>query len=98
MKDPQDLLYDSEASLRLVDRAVAEMTAPGMVADKELRWFITEMQQMQNRMRGVSSQAERASSEIFAGIGRALALLERLESREQSPRIPSLGNKPCDIS
>jgi len=40
MRPPQELLYDSEASLRLVDHAIEELSASGAELDREARGFL----------------------------------------------------------
>ena len=39
MRPPQELLYDSEASLRLVDHAIEELSASGAELDREATAF-----------------------------------------------------------
>jgi chemotaxis regulatin CheY-phosphate phosphatase CheZ len=40
MKAPEELLYDSEASLRLVDHAIEELSTSGAELDREARGFL----------------------------------------------------------
>jgi len=123
MRPPQELLYDSEASLRLVDNAIEElsvnepeneaqpapqaMTQPGIavLSDTLLRAYsetaslierfrgagmldtagIDKLQQMRGRLHEVSSVTETATSGILDGLGRAIALVEQLDSKSALP-------------
>src|SRR5579884_1060923 len=40
MRPPEELLYDSEASLRLVDHAIEELSSSGADMDDETRGFL----------------------------------------------------------
>jgi len=123
MRPPQELLYDSEASLRLVDHAIEELSASGAEVDSAtqgvlrhvmaqpggiaalsenlLRAYaetasliarfrenpgvldtsgIERLQQMRGRLHEVSSATETATTDILDGLGRAVVLVEQLDS------------------
>ena len=128
MRQPQELLYDSEASLRLVDHAIEELSASGAELDPEaqevlhgvmaqpggievlsetlLRAYaetaalvsrfrdssgmldtsgVDKLQQMRGRLHEVSSATETATTDILNGLGRAVALVEKLDTATQLP-------------
>jgi hypothetical protein len=127
MRPPQELLYDSEASLRLVDNAIEElsetpaeldgeaqgvsqhvMAQPGIAILSEtlLRAYsetasllsrfrdsagvldtagLDKLQQMRGRLHEVSSATETATSDILDGLGRAVAVVEQLDSSTTLP-------------
>jgi hypothetical protein len=119
MRPPQELLYDSEASLRLVDSAIEELSAsdagvqheaqPGGIAllsDTLLRVYaetaslierfregagmldtsgIEKLQQMRGRLQEVSSVTQTATTDILDGLGRAVSLVEQLDSASTLP-------------
>ena len=123
MRPPQELLYDSEASLRLVDHAIEELSVtnseldadaqealrqalsqPGGIAvlsDALLRTYaetasliarfregagmldtsgLEKLQQMRGRLHEVSSVTETATTDILNGLGRALGLVDQLDT------------------
>jgi hypothetical protein len=123
MRPPQELLYDSEASLRLVDHAIEELSASGaeldggaqevlqhvmaqpggiaVLSETLLRAYaetaalvarfresaggpdgagIDKLQQMRGRLHEVSSATETATADILDGLGRAVALVEKLDA------------------
>jgi len=122
MKPADELLYDSEASLRLVDRAITELSESGTELDEESRAFLQHvmsqpggfselsksllrayaetlgivarmqdrpsseptdlerLRQVQGNLRDVRSTTELAASQILDGLGRAIALVERLDA------------------
>ena len=43
MRPPEELLYDSEASLRLVDHAIEELSSSGADLDRETRGFLEQV-------------------------------------------------------
>jgi hypothetical protein len=121
MRPPQELLYDSEASLRLVDNAIEELSDAGeldrepegtlqhspnqpsgiaLVSETLLRAYtetaalvarlresaglldtsgVDRIQQMRGRLHEVSTVTETATTDILDGLGRAVALVERLD-------------------
>jgi hypothetical protein len=123
MRPPQELLYDSEASLRLVDHAIEELNATGAELDPQaqgvlqnvmaqpggiavlsetlLRAYaetaalvarfresagmldnngIDKLQQMRGRLHQVSSATETAATDILDGLGRAVDLVDKLDT------------------
>lgn len=123
MKPADELLYDSEASLRLVDRAITELRASGTELDGDSRAFLqhvmsqpggfselsksllrayaetlgivariqgttatpehTEfdrLNQLNGNLRDVTSATEVAATDILDGLGRAIAVVERLDT------------------
>jgi hypothetical protein len=70
MRPPQELLYDSEASLRLVDHAIEELSATGTEIDSDA----------QTVLRHVSSATETTTTDILDGLSRAVVLVEQLDS------------------
>jgi hypothetical protein len=73
MRPADELLYDSEASFRLVDHAIRETA--GMLdargGDK--------LQQMHTHLQDVSSSAKLATQGILDGLARAMSLVEQLD-------------------
>lgn len=82
MRQPQELLYDSEASLRLVDSAIEELSDAEPEGDTS---GIDKLQQMRGRLHEVSSATETATSDILDGLVRAVALVEQLDSATTLP-------------
>src|SRR5690348_1540955 len=77
MRPPQELLYESESSLRLVDKAIEELRDEnGCSLDLS---GIDKLQQMHSRLREVSSVAEAATTDILDGLSRVVALVEQLD-------------------
>jgi hypothetical protein len=123
MKPADEVLYDSEASLRLVDRAITELSASGTELDGDSRAFLQHvmsqpggfselsksllrayaetlgivariqgaaespeqaefdrLSQVNGNLREVTSATEVAASDILDGLGRAIAVVERLDT------------------
>jgi hypothetical protein len=78
MRPPQELLYEPESSLRLVDKAIEELGAEGGgsidIAGMD------KLQQMHHRLREVSSAAEAATTDMLDGLSRVVSLVERLDA------------------
>jgi hypothetical protein len=78
MRPPQELLYESESSLRLVDKAIEELRAEsGGSIDIS---GIDKLQQMHRRLREVSSAAEAATTDMLDGLNRVVSLVEQLDA------------------
>ncbi|MEP6493438.1 MAG: hypothetical protein ABJF01_12215 [bacterium] len=67
MRPPQELLYDSEASLRLVDHAIEELSASGAELDQEARGFLEHVMAQPGGLAELSRTLLRAYAET-AGI------------------------------
>lgn len=67
MRPPQELLYDSEASLRLVDHAIEELSAAGAEVDREARGFLEHVMAQPGGFAELSRTLLRAYAET-AGI------------------------------
>lgn len=67
MRPPQELLYDSEASLRLVDHAIEELSASGAELDHEARGFLEHVMAQPGGFAELSRTLLRAYAET-AGI------------------------------
>jgi hypothetical protein len=67
MRPPQELLYDSEASLRLVDHAIEELSASGAELDREARGFLEHVMAQPGGFAELSRTLLRAYAET-AGI------------------------------
>jgi hypothetical protein len=67
MRPPQELLYDSEASLRLVDHAIEELSASGAELDEEARGFLEHVMAQPGGLAELSRTLLRAYAET-AGI------------------------------
>ncbi|HTE44454.1 MAG TPA: hypothetical protein VK636_04330 [Gemmatimonadaceae bacterium] len=67
MRPPQELLYDSEASLRLVDHAIEELSASGAELDQEARGFLEHVMAQPGGLADLSRTLLRAYAET-AGI------------------------------
>lgn len=128
MRPPQELLYDSEASLRLVDHAIEELSASGAELDRDAQGFLKHVMsqpggfgelsrtllrayaetvgivvrmressglvggaglerlaQMHGRLREVSSATEAATTDMLDGLGRAVALIDKLDAASNLP-------------
>lgn len=82
MRPAEELLYDSEASFRLVDHAIEELNASGAELDREATGFlagIDKLQQMHGHLRDVTSATEMAATDILDGMARASTLVEQLD-------------------
>jgi hypothetical protein len=123
MRPAEELLYDSEASFRLVDHAIRELSASGAELDREASGFlahvmtqpggfaelsrtllrayaetagivgrfretagmldsngIDKLQQMHGHLQEISSATETATNSVLDGLGRAVNLVEQLDS------------------
>src|SRR5262245_59840408 len=81
MRPADELLYDSEASLRLVDHAIQELSATGAeLAGMLDSTGIEKLQEMHGHLREVSFATEVATHGILDGLGRAVALVEKLDA------------------
>lgn len=67
MRPPEELLYDSEASLRLVDHAIEELNASGAELDRESRGFLEHVMSQPGGFGELSRTLLRAYAET-AGI------------------------------
>ena len=99
MRTSDELFYDSEASLRLVDRAIHDLQR-SMVGTGEQEWVmlddaVTEpggfaradsLRQLDARLRDVSATAETATTGILDCVSRAVALVERLGATDGPER------------
>ena len=50
MRPPEQLLYDSEASLRLVDHAIEELSESGAELDADSRGFLEHVTALADRL------------------------------------------------
>jgi hypothetical protein len=80
-----ELLYDSEAALRLVDSAIEEIREPD-----SRRATADRLRQTQATIREVTSAIEVAAAGIMAGLERSLALVEGTDARPESERRGAL--------
>ena len=81
MRPAEELLYDSEASFRLVDHAIQELSATGAeLAGMLDSTGIEKLQEMHGHLREVTSATEVATHGILDGLGRAVALVEKLDA------------------
>ena len=99
MRNSDEVLYDSEASLRLVDRAIHELKR-SMADTGEHEWVVLEdsvtepggfaradgLRQLDARLRDVSATTETATTDILDCVSRAVALVERLGSASDADR------------
>jgi len=65
MRPPQELLYDSEASLRLVDHAIEELSASGAELDREARGFLEHVMSQPGGFAELSRTLLRAYAETI---------------------------------
>ncbi len=98
------LLYDSAASLRLVDQAIHDLKR-SMVDTDEHEWVLLDdamtepggfanregLKQLDARIRDVSSATEQATSDILDSVARAVALVEQLGVAGEADRAAVLG-------
>jgi hypothetical protein len=91
MRKSDELLYDSDASLRQIDRAIHELKR-SMADTGEHEWVVLDetvtepggfarsegFRQLDARLRDVSATTETAASGILDCVSRAVALIEQL--------------------
>jgi hypothetical protein len=146
MKAPDDLLYDSEASLRLVDHAIEELNEAGAEMDRETRAFLEHVMSqpggfhelsrtllrayaetigivarmresrvmveqgglerikaLDGKLREASAATESAAADILDGLGRAIAVVERLDddgsdAQRRRELVASLRNELYEVT
>ena len=70
MKPPEQLLYDSEASLRLVDHAIEELNESGAELDQDSRGFLEHVMAQPGGFAELSRTLLRAYAETAGIVGR----------------------------
>src|SRR4051812_41977148 len=70
MRPPEELLYDSEASLRLVDHAIEELNESGAELDRESRGFLEHVMQQPGGFAELSRTLLRAYAETVGIVQR----------------------------
>jgi hypothetical protein len=70
MRPPQELLYDSEASLRLVDHAIEELSASGAELDQEAQGVLQHVMSQPGGIAVLSDTLLRAYAETAALVAR----------------------------
>jgi hypothetical protein len=73
MRPADELLYDSEASFRLVDHAIRETA--GMLDSRG----VDKLEEMRGHLQEASSATELATHAILGGLARAISLVEQLD-------------------
>ena len=100
MRSSDELFYDSDASLRQIDRAIHELKR-SMADTGEHEWVVLDdtvtepggfarsegLRQLDARLRDVSATTETAASGILDSVARAVALVERLSTAADTRRI-----------
>ncbi len=100
MNRSDELLYDSVASLRLIDQAIGDL---GHSVRDSQEWIVLRntatpaggfagvdgLRQLDSRIRDVSAATEAAATDIFESVTRAVALVERLGAAgaAERPRV-----------
>ncbi|MFI5228549.1 MAG: hypothetical protein ACHQWU_05745 [Gemmatimonadales bacterium] len=99
MRSSDELFYDSDASLRQIDRAIHELKR-SMADTGEHEWVVLDdtvtepggfarsegLRQLDARLRDVSATTETAASGILDSVARAVALVERLSTAADTDR------------
>jgi hypothetical protein len=80
MRPADELLYDSEASFRLVDHAIRELSASGAALDREANGFLAHVMTQPGGFAELSRTLLRAYAETAAIVGRFRETVGMLDS------------------
>ncbi len=86
MRPPEELLYDSEASLRLVDHAIEELSENGAQLDQDSRGFLEHVANQPGGFAELSRTLLRAYAEtlgIVQRIRESCGMVEDLEGADK---------------
>lgn len=114
MKRSDELLYDSVASLRLIDQAIGELRRSVVDGDSQ-EWIVLRntatpaggfagvdgLRQLDSRIRDVTAATEAAATDILDSVTRAVALVERLGTAGADERpavLEALDRELADVT
>src|SRR5437879_5939448 len=97
MKPPEQLLYDSEASLRLVDHAIEELSDSGAELDSDSRGFLEHVMAQPGGFAELSRTLLRAYAETV-GIVQRLRESVGIDDSEGDDRLQQMHGRLREIS
>ena len=97
MRPPEELLYDSEASLRLVDHAIEELSSSGAELDREAKGFLNHVMAQSGGFADLSRTLLRAYAETVGIVVRIRESYGMVESGGVD-KLQQMHGRLCEVS
>lgn len=97
MRAPEELLYDSEASLRLVDHVIEELGTAGAQMDRDARTFLDRVMAQQGGFAELSRTLLRAYAET-SGIVQRIRESTGMIDNADTDRLQQMGGRLHEVS